>query len=102
MPSAANPGPLVVTIAADDRPRQLIAEALSGAAEVIYLADLAGKARKDALRQAGVVLARNTAKELELDEPALIGQARLLQFVTAGVDFIPLSALPVGLPIAVN
>ena len=55
-------------------------------------------ARAEVLRRATVILAQNTAKELTPDELALIHQVRLLQFYTAGVDFIPLQALPADLP----
>ena len=49
---------------------------------------------------AGAVLAYNTAVELAPEELPLIAGARLLQFITAGIDFIPLGELPPGLPVA--
>ena len=49
-----------------------------------------------------MLLARNTAKELQPDEAALISDAKLLQFVSAGVDFIPMSEFPAALQIAGN
>jgi phosphoglycerate dehydrogenase-like enzyme len=48
------------------------------------------------------VLSRQTARELKAGESELIAHARLLQFVTAGVDYVPLAGLPAGLPIACN
>jgi phosphoglycerate dehydrogenase-like enzyme len=49
-----------------------------------------------------MLLARNTGTELLPGEAALLGQLRLVQFLTAGVDFIPLRALPADVPTASN
>ena len=82
--------------------RQVIREVIGTAADILYLPDVAATARAEVLRRATVILAQNTATELTLDELALIHQVRLLQFYTAGVDFIPLQELPADLPIATN
>src|SRR6516165_7491010 len=82
--------------------RQVIREVIGTAADILYLPDVAATARAEVLRRATVILAQNTAQELTPDELALIHQVRLLQFYTAGVDFIPLQALPAELPIAAN
>ena len=93
---------LLVTFATEPESRQVIAETLQSRAEPIYLTDLDKTARAPSLRRATVVLARNTGKELRGDETALLQDARLIQFVTAGIDYIPLSQLPAGIPIASN
>jgi glycerate dehydrogenase len=93
---------LVVTFELGQRHRQDVAAALEGAGEILYLADLALEARDQALGSATVVLARNTGKELQPHEPALLGGAELIQFMTAGVDYIPLDRLPPDVPIASN
>ena len=95
-------GPLLVTYAVEEVGRKMIDEALRGAAEVVYLTELDEHARADALRNAEVVLARNTSVDLTGEEHALIEHAKLLQFVTAGVDFVPLGQFPPKLPIAFN
>src|SRR5215468_6482553 len=82
--------------------RQVIREVIGTAADILYLPDVAATARAEVLRRATVILAQNTAQELTPDELALIHQVRLLQFYTAGVDFVPLQALPAELPIAAN
>ena len=82
--------------------RQVIREVIGTAADILYLPDVEATARAEVLRRATVILAQNTAKELTPDELALIHQVRLLQFYTAGVDFMPLQALPADLPIAAN
>ena len=95
-------GPLVVTFELGARHRQDVAFALGGAAEIVYLADLPQQARAQALSGAAVVLARNTGKELQPGEPALLAGAKLIQFMTAGVDYIPLHLLPPEVPVACN
>jgi len=93
---------LVVTYPMSERSRAIVAEELGGVAEVIYLADLAPAERADALSRAGAVLANDTASELRPGESALIGNARLLQFSAAGVDWVPTRDLPPELPVAGN
>jgi len=99
---ATTAAPLLVTYDMDAASRAIVAEVLNGAAEVVYLADLDDAGRAAALARAGALLARNTAKELRPGEAALLAGGRLLQFVTAGVDFVPLGEMPAGLPIAAN
>jgi phosphoglycerate dehydrogenase-like enzyme len=94
--------PLVVTFEVNERGRATIAEALCGAADVIYLADVDGSARPGVLSYAGALLVRNTANELRPDELALIRKARLVQFISAGIDFIPLHDFPQEVPMASN
>jgi phosphoglycerate dehydrogenase-like enzyme len=93
--------PILVTDAISAPLRTTLTEAL-GTHPILYLADLDPAAREDALRNAIAILARNTGSELKPHEPALIHSARLIQFLTAGVDFVPLSALPDNIPIAAN
>ena len=95
-------GPLVVTYPLTGRSRAIVAEELSGAAEAIYLVDLAPADRAGALGRAGAVLSHDTSKELRPDEIPLIRNARLLQFTAAGVDWVPTRDLPRELLIAAN
>src|SRR5277367_7100928 len=92
-------GPLVVTYPLTGRSRAIVSEELGGAAEAIYLVDLAPADRAAALGRAGAVLSHDTSKELQPDEIPLI---RLLQFTAAGVDWVPTRDLPQELPIAAN
>jgi hypothetical protein len=71
-------GPLVVSYPLTGRSRAIVAEELSGAAEAIYLVDLASADRAAALGRAGAVLSHDTSKELRPDEIPLIRNARLL------------------------
>ncbi len=93
---------IVVTYPMNPGDRAVLVDALAGSAEPVYLADLDDAGRAAALRDATVLLARNTAKELRGEEPGLIGDARLIQFVNAGIDFVPTKSLPPALPVASN
>ena len=67
----------------------------------IYLPDLDDAGRADALRNADAVLARTT-RELRQGEIALLKDVRLVQFINAGIDFVPLAEMPAGVPVATN
>src|SRR5437016_6467370 len=95
-------GTLVVTYPLSERSRAIVAEELQGAAEIVYLADLAPAERAAALGSAGALLAHDTSKELDADEIPLIRNARLLQFTAAGIDWVPTRDLPWELPVAAN
>jgi phosphoglycerate dehydrogenase-like enzyme len=95
-------GPLVVTFPVSERTRAVITEALGGVAPLVYLAETMPGGREAALRGAGAVLANDTATELTAAERQMIGDARLLQFTAAGIDWVPLLDLPPRLPVAGN
>jgi phosphoglycerate dehydrogenase-like enzyme len=95
-------GPLVVTYPLTERSRAIVAEELAGAAEAIYLTDLAPEQRADALRRAGALLSNDTSTELKAGEAELLRGAKLLQFTAAGVDWVPTRDLPPELPVAGN
>jgi phosphoglycerate dehydrogenase-like enzyme len=92
---------LVVVYELENNSRRIVADALGGAAEAIYLTDLDDAARADALRKADAVLARTT-RELREGEIALLKDARLVQFINAGIDFVPLADMPAGVRVATN
>ena len=93
---------IVVTFPANARDRATIADAVGGSAELVYLSDLDDAGRGSALRSASALLARHTGKDLRPGETTLVGGVKLIQFVTAGVDYIPLGDLPADVPIAAN
>jgi phosphoglycerate dehydrogenase-like enzyme len=94
--------PLVVAFEVSEKRKAIVADALAGATPVVYLTELDGAARVEALRNTGALLTYNTSKELRSGEAALLDGARLIQFMIAGVDFIPLGELPEGVPVATN
>jgi phosphoglycerate dehydrogenase-like enzyme len=93
---------LVVVFEVESVGRRVIRETIGAAADIVYLTDVPAAERAEVLRRAEVIFAQNTAKDLTTDELSLIRSVRLLQFYTAGVDFIPLQALPAECPIATN
>src|SRR5262249_43094283 len=95
-------GPLVVTYSLTGRSRAIVEEELAGTAEAIYFVDLAPADRAHALGRAGGVLPHDRWEELRPDEIPLIGNARLLQFTAAGVDWVPTRDLPQELLVAAN
>jgi phosphoglycerate dehydrogenase-like enzyme len=99
---AARRPKLLVTFEIDAAGRASVADALGGTADAVFLTDLDPAARAAGLAEADALLARNTGRELRPGELALIGKARLVQFLSAGVDFVPLKEFPPGLPVASN
>jgi phosphoglycerate dehydrogenase-like enzyme len=93
---------LAVTFDPDARFRSLIVSLLDGTATPVWLTDLNAQERAAVLGSAAAVLAYDTGKELLHGEVALLGDVRLIQFMTAGVDHIPLSQFPAHVPIASN
>jgi phosphoglycerate dehydrogenase-like enzyme len=94
--------PLVITFELSEKRKAIVADALSGASAVVYLTELDEAARAEALRNTGALLTFNTSKELRSGEAKLLAGARLIQFMIAGVDFIPLGELPECVPVATN
>lgn len=92
---------LVVVYELEGNGRTIVSDALDGAADAIYLPDLDDAGRADALREADAVLARTT-RELRQGEIALLKDVRLVQFINAGIDFVPLAEVPAGVPVATN
>jgi glycerate dehydrogenase len=94
---------LVVTCKLGPAYRPAVVETIAGRARIVFLDELdQPDARRAALSTATVLLAHNPVKELRADEIDLIGDARLVQFLAAGVDFIPLDQLPPQVPLASN
>ncbi|MCP5155828.1 MAG: hydroxyacid dehydrogenase [Ectothiorhodospiraceae bacterium] len=93
---------IVITFDPGAEGRRLAEARLGDVADVVFLDALAGADRARALDAATVVFARNTAKELTDDEYAHLGHLDLIQFVTAGIDYVPTERLPRAVPVAVN
>jgi glycerate dehydrogenase len=93
---------LLVTFNARDAERAIVAEVVGNIAEIRYLADFDDPGRRDVLSRADVMLSRNPGNELRPDELPLVHNARLIQFLSAGVDHLPVNALPANVPMAKN
>jgi len=100
----ANEQPTLVIICKTSHAQKLaVAEIISSKARIVSLDEAQEPAaRRAALSSATVLLAHNTAEELHADEFELIRHARLVQFLAAGVDFVPLDQLPPQVPVASN
>ena len=93
---------LVVTFDVGRVGGEVVCEVIGEVADIIFLTEVDAADRAAVLRRANVLFAQNTETDLTLEERTLIGGVQLLQFYTAGVDFIPLQDLPAELPIASN
>ena len=96
------PETLVVTFELDEKYRALVAAELGDGGAAVYLTDLPEEARAGALVSAGALLARNLGQELRPSDFALLERAKLVQCMTAGVDYLPLHLVPPGVPLACN
>jgi glycerate dehydrogenase len=92
---------LLVAFNPEGNARDIIRDALAGAADAIYLPDLPDADRPDALRRADAVLA-GTTRVFRPGELALLRNVRLVQFLFAGIDQVPLADMPPNVPIAAN
>jgi phosphoglycerate dehydrogenase-like enzyme len=93
---------LAITFEVKDTNRAIISQAVGGIADIRYLADSNASERRDVLKCADVLLARNTAKELRPEELPLLRHVRLVQFLSAGIDYIPLRELPAEIRLGSN
>ena len=104
VPQAANMNAptLAIPFEADAKRRALIEATLGAAGRVVYLADLGEADQRHALQSATAVFAQRM-NQLPDDVGDLLAEnCRLLQFHSAGVDYLPLKHLPDALPIAGN
>jgi hypothetical protein len=85
---------LTVTLSGRPDERAVVADTIcsSGPGGLSHRPGDAG--RIDVLRDASAILARNTDTDLHPGEAQHIASARLIQFLTTGIDFVKLSALP--------
>ena len=94
---------LVVTCKLTPAYRLALTETVSDRAQIVFLDELdQPAARRAVLSSATVILAHKAVEELHADEIDLIRDVRLVQFLAAGVDFIPLDQLPPQVPLASN
>jgi phosphoglycerate dehydrogenase-like enzyme len=92
---------LTIAFDASEVQRREIEQTLGDAGSVVYLSDLAAEQRRDALLSATAIFA-NTTAQLPEDIGPQLRNCRLLQFHSAGLDYIPLKHLPASLPVASN
>ena len=93
---------IVLTFEVDEVGRAAIKGELGDGTELVSLSGLDQQSRRMALQRAKILLSRNTGAELLPGETGLIHHIQLIQFLTAGIDFIPLHDLPPEVPLASN
>jgi len=93
---------VLVTYAADEKQREIIAGVLGDAASVAYLGDIADERRAAELAAAEVLIAWVPESELQAEEWPTLAGLRLLQLISAGVEHVPFARLPRELLVAGN
>jgi phosphoglycerate dehydrogenase-like enzyme len=93
---------LAVSFELNPEERSHLESVVGSDVQVRYLPDLDSDARAQALSGASVLFARNTDRDLNDDDLGALSNLSLIQFITAGIDFIDLERLPESVPIAVN
>jgi phosphoglycerate dehydrogenase-like enzyme len=93
---------VVVSYPADDEFARVNSEALAGEAEVVYTCELDGARRAQALRRAEVLLAWELDQEIPAGALEQAPGLRLVQLLSAGVDWLNFGALPGRLTVASN
>lgn len=95
-------GAIVVAYDIEREALEAFTKAVDNAAEIVVLPQSSDADRAALLRNAVAVLTRNTARDFEPGELAMLERARVLQCFSAGVDFMPLYDVPTHVPIACN
>lgn len=99
---ATNRPILAIAAVSDTNRRALIEQAAGGAGDIVYLTDLDEAQQREALRTATAVYAQHTNQLPDDVGDLLRANCKLLQFHSAGVDYLPLAKMPSDLPIAGN
>ena len=93
---------LAVSFELNPEERSHLESVVGSGFQIHYLTDLDAAERARALSGANVLFARNTDKELNDDDLAALSNYSLIQFITAGIDFIDIERLPEPVPVAIN
>lgn len=82
--------------------REAFIGVFAGVADVVFLPDLSGGARLDALHQARAVLTYHPIRDLGADSLSELGNCGLMQCLTAGIDYLSFDDLPEQIDVAYN
>ena len=93
---------VLVTFAAREAERAAIADALADIAEIRYWPDEKDSDRDAVLRASDVLLSYDPFTDLGSDAIGRLDNCRLLQCLTAGIDFLPLRSWPSHILVAYN
>ena len=93
---------VLVTFAAREAERAAIADTLADIAEIRYWPDEKDSDRDAVLRASDVLLSYDPFTDLGSDAIGRLDNCRLLQCLTAGIDFLPLRSWPSHILVAYN
>ncbi len=93
---------ILVTYPVDKKIRNYLIDTLVASGDVTFLTDIPKERRTSEISAADVLMAWNLKRELKPSELPLISNARLLQVLSAGVDHLPISKIPLSVTIASN
>jgi phosphoglycerate dehydrogenase-like enzyme len=93
---------IAISYAVNDELRAANLTAVGDQAQVIFLQDQQPAERAETVRRAQALIARALDRELPPEELAQAKSLRLVQFVSAGIDGIDLTAIPPDVVIAAN
>ena len=85
-----------------DEIRARIGEVLQGAAELVAFPEVAEARRVDVLRTCRAVLTYHPFRDLGIDSLVQLKNCGLMQCLTAGIDYLPLSEIPDHILVAYN
>ena len=80
--------------------RAIYHQKLGDVAELIFADEIDKIARKTAIDQARVLIVSNIRVDLLDEERSALANVGFIQALTAGVDHVPFSTLPDGVPVA--
>jgi phosphoglycerate dehydrogenase-like enzyme len=93
---------VVVTLNVTDEMRAAIEETLGPSGTAVFMADLQGQRRREALGSADALLVWSPWRELEAGEIGLVGRAPFMQLVSAGADQVRFEDIPTSMTLASN
>lgn len=93
---------VIVTHLPQDAARTSILETFGAAAEVRFFPEVPDAERDTVLRAATAVMTYHPIRDLGAEELAKLDSCKLIQCLTAGIDYLPLRSMPQQIPVAYN
>jgi glycerate dehydrogenase len=92
----------LITCSADEKFRKAVVDVLAGTGTVAFLSDIPENQRSTELSHADVLMSWHPGRELKPSEFTMISKVKLLQLLSAGVDHLIFSQIPLSVTIAGN
>lgn len=97
-----SPPVVLVTHTPPDPIRDAIVATFDDEADVRFLPDITGTEREETIRAARAVMTYQPFRDLGTDALEMLENCGLMQCLTAGIDYLPLSEIPSQIPVAYN